>query len=123
LIEAIIAGAGELGVPRTDDFNAGRQDGAGYYQLFTRKGWRCSTAVGYLKPVRARANLAVETGAQVTRIVFEGTRAVGVEYRQGGETKVVHADREIVLAAGALQSPQLLQLSGVGAPALLAEFG
>jgi len=123
LIEAIINGAGELGVPRTDDFNAGRQEGAGYYQLFTRNGWRCSTAVGYLKPVRTRANLAVETGAQATRIIFEGTRAVGIEYRQGGVTKVARAQREVVLAAGALQSPQLLQLSGIGPPALLAEFG
>lgn len=123
LIEAIIAGANELGVPRTDDFNGGVQEGVGYYQLFTRNGWRCSTAVGYLKPVRARANLAVETNAQATRVLFDGRRAIGVEYRQGGEIKVAHAAREVVLAAGALQSPQLLQLSGVGDPALLQAFG
>jgi choline dehydrogenase len=123
LIEAIIAGAGELGVPRSDDFNAGVQEGAGYYQLFTRRGWRCSTAVGYLKPARARHNLAVETGAQVTRVLFDGRRAIGVEYVQDGATRQVHAQREVLLAAGALQSPQLLQLSGIGDPALLREFG
>ena len=123
LIEAIIAGANSLGVARTADFNGGEQEGVGYYQLFTRGGWRCSTAVGYLKPAKARANLRVETGAQATRVLFDGRRAVGVEYRQGGELKVARAAREIVLAAGALQSPQLLQLSGVGDPALLREFG
>lgn len=123
LIEAIIAGANTLGVPRSDDFNAGVQEGVGYYQLFTRNGWRCSTAVGYLKPVRARANLRVKTDAQVTRVLFEGQRAVGVEYRQHGELQVVRAAREVLLAAGALQSPQLLQLSGVGEPALLRAFG
>jgi choline dehydrogenase len=122
LIDAIIDGAGELGVPRTDDFNAGDQEGAGYYQLFTRHGWRCSAAVGYLKPARRRANLAVETNAQATRVLFDGRRAIGVEYRQGGETKTVRAGREVILAAGALQSPQLLQLSGVGDPAHLNAF-
>ncbi|MEO6927846.1 MAG: choline dehydrogenase [Casimicrobiaceae bacterium] len=123
LIEAIIAGANTLGVPRTDDFNGGVQEGVGYYQLFTRNGWRCSTAVGYLKPVRSRANLHVETDAQVTRVLFEGQRAVGVEYRQHGELKTARAAREVLLAAGSLQSPQLLQLSGVGEPALLRGFG
>ena len=123
LIEAIIAGAGELGVPRTDDFNGGVQEGAGYYQLFTKNGLRCSSAVGYLRPAKARSNLAVEVGAQATRVLFEGARAVGVEYRQNGETKRVTATREVILAAGSLQSPQLLQLSGVGPSALLQQFG
>jgi len=123
LIEALIAGAGSLGVPRNDDFNGERQEGVGYYQLFTRKGWRSSTAVAYLKPARGRANLRVETDAHATRIVFVGTRAAGVEYRQGGRAKVAHAAREVILAAGALQSPQLLQLSGVGPAPLLREHG
>ncbi len=123
LMEALIAGAGELGVPRNDDFNAGIQEGVGYYQLFTHHGWRCSTAVGYLKPVRKRANLAVETHAQVTRVRFEEGRAVGVEYRRAGEARTVQARREVILAAGALQSPQLLLLSGVGPGAQLAEHG
>ena len=123
LIEAIIIGAGQLGVPRNDDFNDGEQEGVGYFQLFTDNGWRCSAAVGYLKPALRRANLAVETGAQATRILFEGKRATGVEYRQGGETKRVTATREVILAAGSLQSPQLLQLSGVGPSSLLQQFG
>ncbi|MEO8346558.1 MAG: choline dehydrogenase [Betaproteobacteria bacterium] len=123
LIEAIIAGAGELDVPRTDDFNGGVQEGAGYYQLFTNNGWRCSTAVGYLRPAQTRANLAVEVGARATRVLFEGSRATGVEYRQGGELKKVHAAREVILAAGSLQSPQLLQLSGIGPAPLLQQFG
>ena len=123
LIEAIIAGAGELGVPRTDDFNGGVQEGAGYYQLFTKDGLRCSSAVGYLRPAKKRPNLAVEVGAHVTRVLFEGARAVGVEYRQDGETKRVTAAREVILSAGSLQSPQLLQLSGIGPAALLQQFG
>ncbi|MEO6565769.1 MAG: choline dehydrogenase [Casimicrobiaceae bacterium] len=123
LIEAIIGGAGELGVPRTDDFNGGAQEGVGYFQLFTKNGLRCSTAVGYLRPARSRANLEVRTGAQATRVLFEGARAVGVEFRQGGALHTVHARHEVVLAAGALQSPQLLQLSGVGPASLLRQFG
>ncbi len=123
LIEAIIDGAGELGIPRNPDFNTDRQEGVGYYQLNTRKGWRSSTATGYLKPARSRPNLAVEVEAQATRIVLDGARADGVEYRQGGQTKTVKARREVLLAAGALQSPQLLQLSGIGPGALLQTFG
>ncbi len=123
LIEAIIAGAGELGVPRTEDFNGGVQEGVGYYQLFTDRGWRCSTAVAYLKPARGRPNLSVETNAHATRVVVEGGRATGVEYRQGGETKRAVARREVILSAGALQSPQLLQLSGIGPGPLLQRFG
>ena len=123
LIEAIIDGAGQLGVPRTDDFNGGVQEGVGYFQLFTKNGLRCSTAVGYLRPARQRTNLEVRTGAQATRVLFEGARAVGVEFRQDGGLHTVHARREVVLAAGALQSPQLLQLSGVGPAALLGQFG
>jgi choline dehydrogenase len=123
LIEAIIAGAVELGVPRTDDFNTGVQEGAGYYQLFTRNGLRCSSAGAYLRPARSRENLAVEVGAHATRVLFDGARATGVEYRQGGEAKRVSATREVILAAGSLQSPQLLQLSGVGPAPLLQQFG
>ena len=126
LIEAFIAGAGELGVPRNDDFNGAQQHGAGYYQLTTRKGWRCSTAKGYLKPARQRSNLTVITEAQATRVLMDGTRAVGVAYRQGGEGGAVHearAKREVLLSAGAIQSPQLLQLSGIGPAALLQQHG
>jgi choline dehydrogenase-like flavoprotein len=123
LMEAIIGAGEELGVPRNDDFNGARQEGVGYYQLTTRHGWRCSSATGYLRPARKRANLEVKTGAQATRILFEGTRAVGVEFRQDGQLRQVRAMRGVILSAGALQSPQLLQLSGVGPAELLRRFG
>jgi choline dehydrogenase len=123
LIEAIIAGAGELGIPRNDDFNGADQEGAGYYHLSTKRGWRCSTATAYLRPARRRANLRVETRARATRLVFDGKRADGVIYRQRGEELTARARREVLLCAGALQSPQLLQLSGIGAPSLLHQFG
>lgn len=121
LIDSFIAGAGEIGVPATDDFNGADQEGAGYYQLTTKGGWRCSTAKGYLKPARARRNLNVETNAQATGLIMEGKRAVGVRYRQGGELKSAMAGAEVLLCAGALQSPQLLQLSGIGPADLLQE--
>ena len=114
LIEALIAAGGELGIPRNDDFNGATQEGIGYYQLTTRRGLRCSTAVAYLRPARSRRNLHVETEAHATRILFDGRMASGVMYRQAGADVAVSARREVILAAGALQSPQLLQLSGVG---------
>ena len=123
LVEAMIAGASELGIPRNDDFNGASQEGAGYYQLTTRKGMRCSTAVAYLRPARGRSNLRVETSAHATRILLEGKRATGVAYRQDGGEKTAQARREVILCAGALQSPQLLQLSGVGPAALLQAHG
>jgi choline dehydrogenase len=123
LIEALIEAGGEIGIPRNDDFNGATQEGVGYYQLTTRRGLRCSTATAYLRPARSRPNLGVETEAQATRVLFDGRKATGVVYRQGGRDITVRAQREIVLAAGALQSPQLLQLSGVGPSALLREFG
>ncbi|ASJ74081.1 GMC family oxidoreductase [Granulosicoccus antarcticus] len=123
LIEAFISGAGESGVPRTDDFNGEKQEGAGYYQLTTWKGWRWSTAKGYLKPARNRSNLTVETNAQATGLILEGKRAVGVRYVQGGISHEARATGEVLLSAGALQSPQLLQLSGIGPAAVLQKFG
>ncbi|MBS0325539.1 MAG: choline dehydrogenase [Proteobacteria bacterium] len=123
LVEAFIRGAEDLGIPRRADFNTGEQEGVGYYQLTTRHGWRCSTAVGYLKPARGRANLAVETDAHVTAVVMEGTRAAGVSYEQNGATHTVRAAKEVLLCAGALQSPQLLQLSGIGPAELLQRHG
>ncbi|MEO7727100.1 MAG: choline dehydrogenase [Burkholderiales bacterium] len=123
LMDAIIAGAKELGVPRNDDFNGARQEGVGYYQLFTRDGWRCSTAVGYLKPAQKRTNLRIETEAQATSLVLEGRRTIGVRYRQHGKEHEARAAREVLLAAGALQSPQLLQLSGIGGAPFLQSHG
>jgi choline dehydrogenase len=123
LMEAIIAGGVELGVPHTIDFNSGHQEGVGYYQLFTKNGWRCSTAVAYLRPAQKRKNVRTEVNAQVTRVLFEGSRAVGVEYVQHGNTITLRANKEVLLTAGALQSPQLLMLSGVGPSEHLREHG
>lgn len=123
LMEAIIRGASELGVPRTEDFNSGNQEGVGYYQLFTHNGLRISSAVAYLKPARNRANLRIETDAHTTGVILEGRRAVGVRYRQNGVEREARASREVILSAGALQSPQLLQLSGIGPASLLQKHG
>ena len=123
LADAFISAATELGVPLTDDFNGPSQDGTGYVQLTTRNGVRCSAATAYLKPARKRPNLRILTGAHVRRVVLEGRRAVGVEYSKDGETTVATANCEVLLAAGALQSPQLLQLSGIGPGGLLSGMG
>ena len=123
LMEAIIRGANEIGVPRNDDFNSGDQEGVGYYQLFTHNGWRISSAVAYLKPARDRANLRIETDAHTTGVILEGRRAVGVRYIQNGVVREARAAREVSLSAGSLQSPQILQLSGIGPASLLQRRG
>ena len=123
LIEAFIGAAGELGIARRDDFNSGRQEGAGYYQLFTRNGLRSSSATAYLRMAERRGNLRVETDAQVTKVLFEGKKAVGVRYRKNETLSEIRTTREVILCAGAIQSPQLLQLSGIGPASLLKEFG
>jgi choline dehydrogenase len=123
LIEAFVAAAEQIGVPRTDDFNGATQEGAGYYQLTTWKGLRWSAARAYLQPARRRPNLRIATAAHATGIDFEGRRAVGVRYLRGGVVHKARVRAEVLLAAGAIQSPQLLQLSGIGAPALLQRFG
>ena len=114
LVDAFIEAGHSLGVPKVKDFNSGPQEGVGYYQLSTRKGFRCSTATAYLKLARSREGLSIEVEAHATRILVHGTRAIGVEYSQGGQLKQVRARREVLLSAGAVQSPQLLQASGVG---------
>jgi choline dehydrogenase len=123
LCEAFIEAVQESGFPRNDDFNGPTQEGAGYFQLTARNGRRWSTAVGYLKEARRRQNLRVEVNALATRVLFEGRRAIGVEYRQGDTTHTAYADGEVILAGGAFNSPQLLQLSGVGPEKLLREHG
>lgn len=123
LADAYIEAALQSGYPRNDDFNGPTQEGAGYYQTTMRNGRRCSTAVAYLKPARARANLAVVSDALASRIVFEGRRAVGVEYLLGDLKRSVRAEAEVILASGAFNSPQLLQLSGIGPAALLNSLG
>jgi len=114
LIEAAIAAAGRLGVPANVDFNGARQEGAGYYQLTTRNGLRTSAAKAYLKPARGRANLQIVTDAHATGLMLENGRAVGVRFRRKGVAGEMRASRGVILSAGALQSPQLLMLSGIG---------
>jgi choline dehydrogenase-like flavoprotein len=107
-----------------EDFNAEDHEGLGIYQVTQQNGERWSAARAYIHPVMARrSNLRVETGAQASRILFEGKRAVGVEFRQGNETRQMRARREIIVSSGAFQSPQLLQLSGVGDGAALGRHG
>ena len=119
LCDAFIESAAALGIPRNPDFNGATQEGAGYYQATACRGRRCSAATGYLRPAEKRANLKIEVGALATRIVFDGRRAVGVQYN--GRTE--RANREVILAGGAFNSPQLLQLSGIGPGALLQQHG
>jgi choline dehydrogenase len=114
LIEAFIAAGEANGVPRTEDFNGRAQEGAGYFQLTTCNGWRMSAADAYLRPAAKRANVSVLTDTQVLRILFDGRQAVGVACRTGETTRVVKARRGVILSAGAIQSPQLLMLSGIG---------
>ena len=119
LCDAFIASAERLGIPRNDDFNGARQEGTGYYQATACRGRRCSTATGYLRPAEKRPNLSVMTDTLVSKILFDGKRAVGVQCADG---KVLNA-REIILSGGAFNSPQLLQLSGVGSGKMLQELG
>ncbi len=121
--DAVIAACEQAGIPRNDDVNAGAQEGATYYQLTVKNGQRCSAAVAYLHPAMNRPNLQVETNALAGRILFEGKRAVGVEFRQNGQKRVAMARAEVILAGGAINSPQLLQLSGVGPGELLNRHG
>jgi choline dehydrogenase len=123
LVDAFIAAANRLGVPRTDDFNTGNQEGVGYYQLTTRRGFRCSTAVAYLRPAKKRRNLHIRCNAHASKVLIENGRAVGVEFLHNGARHTVRAGREVLLTAGALQSPQLLHLSGIGPVDLLQQFG
>ena len=112
--KAFIKARSSLGFPRNDDFNGAVQEGVGYYQLTTRNGRRCSTAVGYLRPAMKRPNLRVITNALTERITLDGRRATGVTFRQDGELHTVRAAREVILCGGAINSPQLLLLSGIG---------
>jgi choline dehydrogenase len=123
ICEAFIAATTELGFPRNDDFNGASQDGAGYHQTTTRNGRRCSTAVGYLRPAMQRPSLRVVTSAMTEKVLFEGRRATGVAFRQDGRLCTARAASEVILCGGAVNSPQLLMLSGIGAQPHLAEFG
>jgi choline dehydrogenase len=113
----------DAGIPENDDYNGRKFEGVGYLQQSIDHGRRCSAATAYLRPARGRPNLTVWSGALATRVLFEGNRAVGVEYIRGGETASVRARGEVILSAGTMKSPQLLELSGVGDPARLSRLG
>ncbi len=123
LLDAFVAAAESQGFPRNADYNDGDQEGFGYYQLTARGGRRVSAAKAFLKPIRNRANLTIETEAFATGLLFDGSRAVGVAYTVNGARREARAGREVILAAGAVQSPQLLELSGIGNPELLRRHG
>ncbi|MGW9331771.1 GMC family oxidoreductase [Bosea sp. NPDC055594] len=123
LCAAFVEGVAALGIPRNPDYNGGSQAGVGYYQRLIAGGRRVSSARAFLKPALSRPNLNVRTNARALRIVFEGTRAIGIVYGQGGAPRQVRARREVVLSSGAINSPRLLQLSGVGPGALLSGLG
>jgi choline dehydrogenase len=120
---AFIKAAVESGIPDNPDFNGATQEGAGWFQTTTLNGRRASTARSYLRPAKGRPNLHIETAALAQRILFEGRRAAGVEYRQNGALRTVRARKEILISSGAYNSPQLLQLSGVGPAELLKSHG
>ncbi len=111
------------GYPSTKDYNGAQQEGFGTWQTTIRDGRRCSTAVGYLKPALRRPNLTVRTHALATKIVMEGPRATGIEYATGAKTASARADREVILAGGVINTPQLLMLSGIGPPDQLKSHG
>lgn len=120
---ALMVACEQAGIPAKADINDGDQEGVSPFQLTTRRGFRCSAAVAFLHPAMRRRNLRVETHALATRILFEGRRAVGVEYLHKGQRRRVRARREVILAAGAVESPKLLELSGIGDPELLRGLG
>ncbi|MDO9525875.1 MAG: GMC family oxidoreductase N-terminal domain-containing protein [Gemmobacter sp.] len=122
LVQPYLAACVEVGLPHTPDFNGAQQEGAGHYQLTVKGGRRNSAARAFLRPAMRRRNLVVRTGCHVTRILLDGRRAVGVEYRRGGQTLQANAT-EVILAGGAVNSPQLLMLSGIGPGAALQAMG
>jgi choline dehydrogenase len=123
VLDVVKQAAKQAGCKECDDFNAGDNEGIGIYHAITRNGVRDSTSRAFLKPVRSRANLKVATEALARHILFQDRRAVGVTYRQGGDLKIARARREVIVSTGAIKTPQLLQLSGVGPAGLISEQG
>ncbi len=121
--QALIDACVEAGIPRSDDINGRMQEGVTWLQATIRGGLRCSAAVAYLRPAENRPNLRIETRALARRILFDGKRAIGVEYSQGGRLVRVRCRAEVILAAGSIESPKLLELSGIGRPDVLREHG
>ncbi|BCH08185.1 choline dehydrogenase [Mesorhizobium sp. 131-3-5] len=123
LTKRYLAAGQQAGLPLNPDFNGAAQEGVGTYQISTKNGRRMSAARAFLRPAMTRGNVRVETNALASRILFERKRAVGIEYLQNGQTKTARAGREIILSAGSINSPQLMQLSGIGPAALLNGLG
>lgn len=128
LIDSIAEAGAQIGIPRVDDFNLGNNEGSGYFQVNQKRGKRWSAATGFLKPILSRPNLELRTKVQVCNVALDGQesgklRATGVVYKQGGESFFARAKAEVILAAGAINSPQLLQLSGIGPADLLQSHG
>jgi len=123
ILDNVAKAAVEMGVPMTSNFNTGDNTGVGYFHVNQKRGFRWSSARGFLKPALNRANLRLETGVLVEKVLFDGKRAVGVRFRQHGRTVEVRAKGEVILSAGSIGSPQILQLSGVGPAEWLREFG
>lgn len=123
IVDAFIEAAVQAGHPRSQDFNGAVQEGAGYFQFTVRNGRRCSSARAYLRPVLRRPNLSIVTEASTRRILIEGGRACGVEYTRSGHLRRARCRREVILSAGAIGSPQILMLSGVGDPQALRRHG
>ena len=123
LLDEFQNAAEEFGIPKTKDFNTGDNHGCGYFQVTEKDGFRCSTSVGYLNPIKNRKNLEIITHAHVKKIIFENKIAKGVEFWQGDELKKVEVNREIILSSGAIGSPQILQVSGIGSTEKLKNLG
>ncbi len=122
-VDAFITSCSNVGIPTNSDYNGAQQEGAGLAQLTIKNGKRCSGAVAFLKPALKRPNLTAYTRALVTKIMFDGKKAVGVEYLRRNKQEVVYVNKEIILSAGAFQSPQILMLSGIGDPVILKSLG
>jgi choline dehydrogenase-like flavoprotein len=123
VLDAFRAAAAEAGIPKVADFNRGDNEGSSYFQVNQKRGLRWSAARGFLDPVKHRPNLSILTGAEAERVLFEGSRASGVRFRQHGVTREISARRRVILAAGAIASPKLLMLSGIGDGEALAGLG
>ena len=123
ILDAFRDAAAEAGIPKVEDFNRGDNEGCGYFHVNQKTGIRWNTSKGFLRPVLHRRNLVVETHAMVERLVLDGKRVTGLVMRQQGQQRTVHAAREVILAAGAIGSPQILQLSGIGPGAVLQPLG
>ena len=123
ILDAFREAAAEAGIPKVDDFNRGDNEGCGYFHVNQRSGVRWNTAKGFLRPVQHRRNLTIETNCMAVRLMLDGKRVTGLIVRQDGEERMLAARREVILAAGAIGSPQIMQLSGIGPGDLLGRHG